>query len=95
MSVATEIVLFAAFGCACRTDRAVKLGEIPYSEFPTISFSKQESIEMPFRKCVHCGVTGPTLTMSGYVADDKGEPILPPGMKEHLKADLDRTIDDF
>ena len=31
----------------------------------------------------------------GYVADKDGEPILPPGMKEHLKADLDRTIDDF
>jgi hypothetical protein len=28
----------------------VKLGEIPYSEFPTISFNAQESIEMPFRK---------------------------------------------
>lgn len=32
---------------------------------------------------------------AGYVADEKNEPILPPGMKEHLKADLDRTIDDF
>jgi hypothetical protein len=31
----------------------------------------------------------------GYVKDEKGEPILPPGMKEHLKADLNRTIDDF
>lgn len=30
-----------------------------------------------------------------YVTDSKGEPILPPGMKEHLKADLNRTIDDF
>lgn len=29
-----------------------------------------------------------------YVVKD-GQPILPPGMKEHLKADLDRTIDDF
>lgn len=31
-------------------DTTVKLNEIPYSEFPTISFSKQESIEMPFRE---------------------------------------------
>lgn len=29
------------------------------------------------------------------MTDSKGEPILPPGMKEHLKADLNRTIDDF
>lgn len=29
-----------------------------------------------------------------YVRGQDG-PILPPGMKEHLKADLDRTIDDF
>ncbi|WVQ83804.1 hypothetical protein IAT38_005948 [Cryptococcus sp. DSM 104549] len=57
----------------------VKLNEIPYVDFPTISFNKVESIEMPFR----------------YVTDEKGEPILPPGMREHLKADLDRTIDDF
>lgn len=35
------------------------------------------------------------LIYVGYVADEKNEPILPPGMKEHLKADLDRTIDDF
>jgi len=33
--------------------------------------------------------------MPGYVKNEKGEPILPPGMKEHLKADLDRTIEDF
>ncbi|WWD21982.1 hypothetical protein CI109_106470 [Kwoniella shandongensis] len=57
----------------------VPLDKIPYTDFPTITFNKYESIEMPFR----------------YVADDKGEPILPPGMKEHLKADLNRSIDDF
>ena len=33
--------------------------------------------------------------MIGYVADEKGQPVLPPGMKEHLSSDLDRTIDDF
>ncbi|WRT65113.1 uncharacterized protein IL334_002055 [Kwoniella shivajii] len=57
----------------------VPLDKIPYTDFPTITFNKHESIEMPFR----------------YVVDEKGEPILPPGMKEHLKADLNRSIDDF
>ncbi|KIR60381.1 hypothetical protein I314_03674 [Cryptococcus bacillisporus CA1873] len=57
----------------------VPLDEIPFVDFPTIKFNKVESIEMPFR----------------YVKDENGEPILPPGMKAHLKADLDRTIDDF
>lgn len=31
----------------------------------------------------------------GYITDAEGQPILPPGMKEHLKADLNRTIEDF
>ncbi|WVQ97720.1 hypothetical protein IAU59_004834 [Kwoniella sp. CBS 9459] len=57
----------------------VPLDKISYTDFPTITFNKYESIEMPFR----------------YVVDGKGEPILPPGMKEHLKADLNRTIDEF
>ncbi|BEJ17602.1 hypothetical protein CspHIS471_0610030 [Cutaneotrichosporon sp. HIS471] len=55
------------------------LDEIKFTDFPTITFNKYESIEMPFR----------------YVQDAAGQPILPPGMREHLKADLDRTIDDF
>lgn len=57
----------------------IPLDQIPFTDFPTITFNKHESIEMPFR----------------YVKTDAGEPILPPGMKEHLKADLNRTIDDF
>ncbi|CAK9784847.1 DUF431-domain-containing protein [Cutaneotrichosporon oleaginosum] len=57
----------------------VPLDKIPFTDFPTITFNKYESIEMPFR----------------YVQDGAGQPILPPGMKEHLKADLNRTIDDF
>ncbi|WVR04296.1 hypothetical protein IAU60_001296 [Kwoniella sp. DSM 27419] len=57
----------------------VPLNEIPFTDFPTITFNKYESIEMPFR----------------YVKDAQGQPILPPGMKDHLKADLNRTIDDF
>ena len=28
----------------------VKLGEIPYVDFPTISFNAKESVEMPFRE---------------------------------------------
>ncbi|RSH90165.1 hypothetical protein EHS25_001499 [Saitozyma podzolica] len=57
----------------------IPLDKIPYTDFPTITFNAHESIEMPFR----------------YVKDAAGEPILPPGMKEHLKADLNRTIDEF
>ncbi|KAK4684421.1 hypothetical protein P7C73_g5756, partial [Tremellales sp. Uapishka_1] len=57
----------------------IPLDEIPFVDHPTITFNKHESIEMPFR----------------YVATKEGEPILPPGMNKHLKADLDRTIDDF
>ena len=40
-------------------------------------------------------VTMKEVLSVGYVVDDKKEPILPPGMKDHLKADLNRTIDDF
>lgn len=29
----------------------------------------------------------------GYVADDKGEPILPEGMRELLEQDLNRTFE--
>ncbi|KAL7423351.1 hypothetical protein Q5752_002654 [Cryptotrichosporon argae] len=57
----------------------VELDKIPFVDFPTITFNKHESIEMPFR----------------YVRNAAGEPILPPGMKAHLHADLNRTIDDF
>ena len=44
---------------------------------PTIRFSEQESVEMPFR----------------YVTDAQDEPILPPGMREHLRADMDQGFD--
>lgn len=55
----------------------VPLDKIEYNEFPTISFSKTESVEMPFR----------------YIKADNGEPILPQGMKEHLRKDLDRAFE--
>ncbi|KAH8827129.1 hypothetical protein DL96DRAFT_1669795 [Flagelloscypha sp. PMI_526] len=62
------------------TDTALgvtKLTEIQYIDFPTIRFSAKESVEMPFR----------------YIMNAHGEPILPPGMKEHLKEDLNKSFD--
>ena len=60
-------------------------------DFPTITFNAHESIEMPFRMSLSYS----RLIDAGYVVDAEGQPILPPGMKEHLQKDLDRTIDDF
>lgn len=31
--------------------------------------------------------------LAGYIADDKGEPILPKGMKDLLYSDLNRTFE--
>jgi hypothetical protein len=55
-----------------------KLDEIKFVDHPTIKFPgegyENESVEMPFR----------------YVVDDKtGEPILPEGMREHLRLEPD------
>ncbi|GAA6001411.1 hypothetical protein JCM10207_006653 [Rhodosporidiobolus poonsookiae] len=55
------------------------LSSIKMVDHPTIKFNAHESVDMPFI----------------YVADDQGEPILPPGMREHLHADMDREFDDF
>ncbi|KAF8064902.1 SAM-dependent RNA methyltransferase [Lyophyllum atratum] len=56
------------------------LVDIPYVEFPTIRFNARESVEMPFR----------------YIADTDGkEPLLPPGMRDLLHKDLDKTFGDF
>jgi hypothetical protein len=63
-------------------------------DFPTITFNKYESIEMPFRMSQVLGGLARADNL-GYITDEKNQPILPPGMKEHLKADLNRTIDDF
>jgi len=57
----------------------VPLEEIPYVDFPTIRFNARESVEMPFRYMITPGT--------------KDEPLLPPGMKEHLHADLDQSFD--
>lgn len=55
----------------------VPLDQIPYTDFPTIVFNAQESVEMPFR----------------YVADKLGQPILPLGMKELLHKDLNKSFE--
>ncbi|KIO33196.1 hypothetical protein M407DRAFT_241179 [Tulasnella calospora MUT 4182] len=53
------------------------LNAIPYTDFPTIRFNAKESVEMPFR----------------YIKDASGEPIMPPGMRQLLKDDLDKGFD--
>ncbi|KAF8909708.1 SAM-dependent RNA methyltransferase [Gymnopilus junonius] len=55
----------------------IPLKEIPYIDQPTIRFNAKESVEMPFR----------------YISDDTKEPRLPPGMKELLQEDLNKTFD--
>ncbi|KAA1474640.1 DUF431-domain-containing protein [Dentipellis sp. KUC8613] len=55
----------------------VPLEKIPYTDHPTITFNAHESVEMPFR----------------YIADAKGEPRLPPGMREHLHEDLNQSFE--
>ncbi|KAF8573811.1 DUF431-domain-containing protein [Ramaria rubella] len=55
----------------------IPLEKIPYVDFPTITFNARESVEMPFR----------------YVANSKGEPVLPSGMRELLHKDLNKSFD--
>ncbi|KAF7294315.1 hypothetical protein HMN09_01160500 [Mycena chlorophos] len=55
----------------------IPLDKIPYVDFPTIRFNPKESVEMPFR----------------YIADEKNEPILPPGMHKLLHEDLNKSFD--
>ncbi|SCV72143.1 BQ2448_4837 [Microbotryum intermedium] len=57
----------------------IPLNKIPFVDHPTIRFDEIESVEMPFR----------------YVADAQGEPILPKGMKELLREDMDKGFDNF
>ncbi|KAH9972513.1 DUF431-domain-containing protein [Russula compacta] len=57
----------------------VSLEDIPYVDYPTIQLNARESIEMPFRYMVAPGT--------------KDEPLLPPGMKAHLYADLDQSFE--
>ncbi|KAG8997467.1 hypothetical protein FRB93_014078 [Tulasnella sp. JGI-2019a] len=53
------------------------LDKIPYIDYPTIRFNAQESVEMPFR----------------YIKTADGQPLLPDGMRDLLKADLDKGFD--
>ncbi|KAG9123982.1 hypothetical protein FRC07_013307 [Ceratobasidium sp. 392] len=54
-----------------------QLESLPYVDHPTIRFNAKESVEMPFR----------------YIAHPDGEPILPEGMRELLKEDLNKGFD--
>ena len=49
---------------------------------------------MPFSEYIPQGsaIEAETLRYEGYIAKN-GEPILPPGMREHLKDDLDKSFD--
>ncbi|KII91571.1 hypothetical protein PLICRDRAFT_173401 [Plicaturopsis crispa FD-325 SS-3] len=58
-------------------DDKVPLTQIPYIDYPTITFNPKESVEMPFR----------------YIADSNNDPILPPGMRELLHEDLNKSFD--
>jgi len=55
----------------------VPLESINFIDHPTIKFNAKESVEMPFR----------------YVSDKDGNPMLPPGMREHLYQDLNQSFE--
>ncbi|EKM78279.1 hypothetical protein AGABI1DRAFT_121406 [Agaricus bisporus var. burnettii JB137-S8] len=55
----------------------IPLDKIPYVDFPTIRFNAKESVEMPFR----------------YIVDKNGDPALPPGMRQLLHEDLNKSFD--
>ena len=42
--------------------------------------------------CVSSVLTSVSTRDLGYITKDK-EPIMPPGMREHLKEDLDKSFD--
>ncbi|KAK2593527.1 hypothetical protein QQS21_008750 [Conoideocrella luteorostrata] len=55
------------------------LDKIPHIDFPELKFDKHESTQMPFR----------------YVTDKEGNPIMPEGMKELIRQDADKAVDDL
>lgn len=55
----------------------VELDSIPYVKHPTIRFNDKESVEMPFK----------------YMSDEKGEPIMPEGMRELLREDMNKSFE--
>ncbi|OCT44827.1 hypothetical protein CLCR_06155 [Cladophialophora carrionii] len=69
---------------AVRVTRKVVLEHIPldkiqYVDFPELKLDEHEATQMPFR----------------YVADDSGQPIMPTGMVDLIKADADKAFDDL
>ncbi|KAH8990866.1 hypothetical protein EDB92DRAFT_1863676 [Lactarius akahatsu] len=65
-------------------------------DYPTIRFNARESVEMPFRASSLFPLTTDMIfVVSGYMIapGTKDEPLLPPGMKAHLHADLDQSFD--
>lgn len=67
---------------AVRVTRAVvlegkRLEDIPYIDFPELNLDEHERTEMPFR----------------YVTDQNGNPIMPDGMIDLIKADADKGFD--
>ncbi|KAI5481910.1 hypothetical protein MNV49_000187 [Pseudohyphozyma bogoriensis] len=57
----------------------IPLDKINFVDHPTIKFDENESVEMPFR----------------YVVGKDGEPILPKGMRELLRDDMDKGFDEI
>jgi len=51
--------------------------KIEFIDHPTIRFNPNESVEMPFR----------------YIKTKDGEPLMPPGMREHLHKDLNQAFE--
>ncbi|KAI0265343.1 SAM-dependent RNA methyltransferase [Gloeopeniophorella convolvens] len=77
---AVQMTTDTALGVAKRVVvDGLALDTIPYVDHPTIRFNARESVEMPFRYMIAPGTVD--------------EPLLPPGMKEHLHADLDQAFE--
>lgn len=66
-----------------------------FQDYPTIRFNAHESVEMPFRASSLMTDATYRDTFSGYMIapGTKDEPLLPPGMKAHLHAELNESID--
>ncbi|KAK9471400.1 SAM-dependent RNA methyltransferase [Dipodascopsis tothii] len=56
-----------------------RMEDITYVDHPELRWNAHESTEMPFR----------------YVVDGAGEPIMPAGMRELIRADSERGFEDF
>lgn len=69
-------------------------------DMPTIRFNSKESVEMPFRAFILQNRSSRDLAShaisfspcAGYIADGE-EPRLPPGMRELLHEDLNKSFD--